>query len=467
MGMGFGAGLRGVFAGSLLFGTALVTAVASGSLPAAAATPVSLYVTTSGSGNTCSQASPCGSIQNAITAAQNNYSSDDDVTINVAAGPYNEIDTIAASSLDSLTIAGAGASTTAVNGGKLGTVLTVSSGTVTISGLTIENGDSSGFGGGISNDGGTVSVIDSTLSGNSAAESGGGIWNDTTMTVTDSTLSGNTAASAGGGISNGGPMTVTDSTLWDNSASAGGGGIVNAGTLYVTGSTLSDNTAAGNGGGINSTKGRSYMRATIVANSESSGGDCLGSITDLGYNIDSDGTCSYTGTGSISHSAALDASLGALANNGGPTETMLPAIGSPANGVIPSSPATTLDGVQVCPRTDQREVASSGNCTIGAVESGYPASTLNVSPTSGRPGKHVTVSGLGFSPGETVKITYTTGLASPKSVTICTATAGSNTSYTCSGTIPPTATAGSHTAHKIVAKGLTSGIKVKTTFTLT
>ena len=92
---------------------------------------------------------------------------------------------------------------------------------------------------------------------------------------------------------------------------------------------------------------------------------------------------------------------------------------------------------------------------------------MNVSPTSGPPGKSVTVSGRGFNPGETVKITYKTGLASPKSVTICTATAGSDTSYTCSGTIPPTATAGAHAAHKIVAKGLTSLIKVKTTFTLT
>jgi len=79
----------------------------------------------------------------------------------------------------------------------------------------------------------------------------------------------------------------------------------------------------------------------------------------------------------------------------------------------------------------------------------------------------VTVSGRGFNPGETVKISYKTGLASPKSVTICTATAGANTSYACSGTIPSAATAGVHAAHNIVAKGLTSGIKVKTTFTLT
>jgi hypothetical protein len=66
--------------------------------------------------------------------------------------------------------------------------------------------------------------------------------------------------------------------------------------------------------------------------------------------------------------------LGALYNNGGPTETMLPALGSLAIGVIP--PGTTLNGVQVCPRLDQRGLASApgANCTIGAVE--VPPSSL-------------------------------------------------------------------------------------------
>jgi hypothetical protein len=48
------------------------------------------------------------------------------------------------------------------------------------------------------------------------------------------------------------------------------------------------------------------------------------------------------------------------------TETILPSSTSPAVGVIP--PSTTLNGVSVCPRTDQRGVASSGFCTIGAAE---------------------------------------------------------------------------------------------------
>ena len=82
--------------------------------------------------------------------------------------------------------------------------------------------------------------------------------------------------------------------------------------------------------------------------------------------------------------------LGPLTNNGGPTFTQLPAANGPAVGVIPAG--TKLDGVKVCPRTDQRGVASIGKCTIGAVEQhgvwqsqvqGYPAFPVKDSPPPG------------------------------------------------------------------------------------
>ena len=96
-------------------------------------------------------------------------------------------------------------------------------------------------------------------------------------------------------------------------------------------------------------------------------------MVDDGYNIDDDGTCGLTATTSLSDTpAGLDPS--GLQNNGGPTQTILPATGSPAIGAIPTG--TTLNGVQVCPRTDQRGVASVGNCTIGAVEVPLCASGL-------------------------------------------------------------------------------------------
>jgi hypothetical protein len=112
-------------------------------------------------------------------------------------------------------------------------------------------------------------------------------------------------------------------------------------------------------------------------------------------------------------------------------------------------------------------VSSDTTTTEGCFDVTGPPPSVNVAPPSGPPGTPVTVSGEGFAPGETVKILYKTGLPSPRSVTVCTATALPDTSYGCSGVIPTTATAGANGAHKIVAKGLTSLIKVKTTFTLT
>ncbi len=297
----------------------------------------------------------------------------------------------------SLTITGPGASKMAVSGGNAVEVFGVNSGTMTISGLTIEYAHSAGgngggiynngtltlagmvlsgnvasFGGGIYNDsGGVLIVSNSTLSGNSA-EAGGGIFSDGTTYVSNSTLTGNSAADAGG-IWSDGTTNVSNSTLTDNHASKGGGAIlVSGGSVTVNNSTLSDNGAEGID---NSSGGTVNLGATIVANS-TSGGDCYGGIIDLGYNLDSDGSCGFS---TANHDLPSTApKLGPLQNNGGPTETMIPALGSPVIGVIPSSPATILNGVQVCPRTDQRGVESIGKCTIGAAEGGFLITTTSL-----------------------------------------------------------------------------------------
>ena len=239
-------------------------------------------------------------------------------------------------------------------------------GTTTVTDSTLAGNTSSYAGGGILADGGTLTVADSTLSGNTAVDYGGGIFEEVNTTiVTDSTLSGNGAGDLGGGmLDNGDTTTVTDSTLSDNSAgSAGGGGI--------------DNYS----GEVDYQPGTTTLLATIVANSNTIGGDCGGTVADGGYNVDSDGTCNFSPTNrSISDSANLDASLGLLQDNGGPTETVLPSAASPAVGVIPNP--TTLDGFPVCPRTDQRGVASIGKCTIGAVEGVFRIATTSLPAAS-------------------------------------------------------------------------------------
>jgi hypothetical protein len=313
------------------------------------------------------------------------------------------------------------------------------SGTLTVTGSTISGNTVSNNGGGIFNRAG-VTVIDSTISGNTAANDGGGIYNydGGGATVIDSTIAGNTAGNGAGIYSGGGTLTVTDSTISGNTASTagGGGGIYSGGTLTVTGSTISGNTA-GNGAGIYDTGGATVTDSTISANggaidgggiylspsasatvvaSTISGnaasnagsdiyayettatlagdllataagppaaGECGGispTFVDAGYNIDDDGTCNLSSTDhSVSDSATIDGSLGALADNGGPTLTVLPSAGSPAARVIP--PDTSLAGgsITLCAGDDQRGVGfprpATGTtlCSIGAVEA--PAGT--------------------------------------------------------------------------------------------
>ena len=89
---------------------------------------------------------------------------------------------------DNLTITSPGASNLAVDGNHTSRVFYIgSSVTVTLSGLTIQNG---------------------------SANSGGGIFNYffATLTLTNSTVSGNTAVFGAGGIRNFGTLTLNGST---------------------------------------------------------------------------------------------------------------------------------------------------------------------------------------------------------------------------------------------------------------
>jgi CSLREA domain-containing protein len=112
-------------------------------------------------------------------------------------------------------------------------------------------------GGGLLNDGGRVTLYNTTvLSNTGKAGNGGGIENGGTLTVSNSTLRGNTLSGntsqgdLGGGIYSTGPLTVSDSTISGNSSTTSGGGIFNSGTVTIINSILSSNSARAGGGGI-------------------------------------------------------------------------------------------------------------------------------------------------------------------------------------------------------------------------
>jgi hypothetical protein len=118
------------------------------------------------------------------------------------------------------------------------------------------------------------------------------------------------------------------------------------------------------GGGILLTQGANLtIGGSIVAENTSTypSNDCgnYGTITDQGYNLDSDHSCFTAAT-----SLHANPQLSALANNGGPTQTMALQQGSPAIDAVPLAAS--------CPVTDQRGVIRPDNgettCDIGAYE---------------------------------------------------------------------------------------------------
>ena len=122
--------------------------------------------------------------------------------------------------IDDLTLSGAGADNTIVDGGALDRVFQVYSApyvsfvpfpSVAISSMTVQNCAGSD-GGGIYNEvGSTLAITNGTVSDNSA-DKGGAIYNAGTLTLPDSTGSGNTAGSEGG-IYDKGKVDITNSTI--------------------------------------------------------------------------------------------------------------------------------------------------------------------------------------------------------------------------------------------------------------
>jgi hypothetical protein len=235
-------------------------------------------------------------------------------------------------------------------------------GTMTVTNCVITGNNSFSGGGGIYNTGG-MTVKNSTIAGNRATPyfsqygpfdggPGGGIYNAGGLTIIGSTISGNSASTVGslpggvgGGIDNVGILTVINSTITGNSTSISaaqgqisptllteGGGIANqsTGTVTAINATITGNSvtltgfgtpngptpAAGSGGG--GIAGLATLENTIVSGNTANvgNGDYEGNFNDGGGNL-------------VAASTALQ--LAPLGNYGGPTQTMIPLPGSPAN----------------------------------------------------------------------------------------------------------------------------------------
>jgi CSLREA domain-containing protein len=272
---------------------------------------------------------PDCSLREAIDAANTSPGADD---VPVPAGTYLLILGQLVVS-DDVRIAGAGQTNTIIDGNATDRVFKIeaTSGVVSISGVTIQNGNpypSSYRGGGIQNhadlhltdsmvsgnagggishfsDFGDLTLTDSTVSNNTQLygySSGAGISNYYgVLTLTGSTVSGNTAKWDGGGIWNRGDMTLNDSTVSGNTANTYGGGIFNRGDMTLTNSTVSGNTVNFNGGGIVNRHGdMTLANSTVSGNTANYGGGGIsnryGDMT-LNDSTVSDNTAKYDGGG--------------------------------------------------------------------------------------------------------------------------------------------------------------------------
>jgi large repetitive protein len=248
------------------------------------------------------------------------------------------------------------------------------------------------LGGGIFNENGTVTIIDSTIEDNTAKH-GGGIYNGGRMTIINSLIVNNSAHFTGGGIDSApvAPLytnttTMINTTVTGNSTKDGEG----AGIYVAAGSTvdLIHVTLAFNGVDELSQKVGLAMKNDSIVNMRNSllvqnGYHCWPEsnavkITSFGYNlIDADQSCEF-------HSASFNDRiltypippqiLEGLAENGGPTKTHALVIGTEAVDAVPHNQCVSL--------TDQRGfnrfMEGKAQCDAGAYEDDSVPAFLSV-----------------------------------------------------------------------------------------
>ena len=205
---------------------------------------------------------------------------------------------------------------------------------------TVDNNTANRYGGGIFiRPYAKVFILNSTISNNHASEIAG-IWSQTNsqLIMTNDTISGNDAGTASGG------------------------GLTVYGTASLTNVTVAGNHA-GVGGGILDIEGTVNLQDSIVAGNTASSGepDCYGTLQSQDYNLIGNAN-SCTISGMTAHNIlGVPAKLGALANNGGPTQTMALLSGSPA--INAANNSTCMGGDQ---RGALRPVGAA--CDMGAFE---------------------------------------------------------------------------------------------------
>jgi CSLREA domain-containing protein len=165
-----------------------------------------------------------------------------------------------------------------------------------------DTGANPGNGGGVHLTGpGTVDVDDSLVVGNTAANQGGGLWNSGvgTMTVTDTVVAANSVdgeGDGGGGLYNdGGTLSAVNTLVVENDAPLGGGVLDDDGDTTLTHVTVTDNDAP-EGSGV-AVEGDTITLANSIVSGNTGGADCTTGVASLGGNLVGD--CDVAGDGDV------------------------------------------------------------------------------------------------------------------------------------------------------------------------
>lgn len=238
--------------------------------------------------------------------------------------------------------------------------------------------------GGVTNNasGGAVTLQNgSEVSNNATGATGfpGGIYSTGAVTVTGSTVSGNTATAGAGAIEAYGAIALTNSTVSGNSGGPNStGGIRSSTSLSATFSTISGNTRPSGGwSDVLLDAGKPLaLKGSIVGGASADACSATAVNRSASYSLSTSAACLPSPLGSSAVVTTGDLALGALADNGGPTRTLLPANGSAAVGFAPGDLSTGLSA-------DQRGVSRAGLFTAGAVQVALPLAPTGLAATPG------------------------------------------------------------------------------------
>jgi CSLREA domain-containing protein len=290
------------------------------------------------------------------------------------------------------TLTGAGARSTIIDAGGLSRVLevTTGSGSLTAAGLTLTGGRADAGAALRVDTGADASLASAAVRGNATSSSGGGdregaISVGGSLALRAVTVSGNSATAtspqavaqgAGIRVDATGALIADLTTIAGNvarasgggaGAEAAGGGLWSAGTTTLRHVTLADNSAVGTGegtargGNLHREDGTLTIADAILTRGTPSGCSAADGVPVLadGPSLDGDGTCELP-AGPLTD---VDAGVGALADSGGPVDTVVPRAGSPAVDAAGTCPD---DGVDA---RAQRAPTGLG-CDLGAAEAG-------------------------------------------------------------------------------------------------